>query len=416
MFELMERDQVLVTRHGLVLIVIDLIKGGGHGFIAKARCKKTGKLCAVKQLYPELDTRENRKRFEFLCSLNLRSLCPLLVGPIDIIEFNGTFGYYTDFIDGKELRIFLETEKLSWMRLLILAIEVVIAIAHLHARNITHGDIRQANILILKSGNLVIPYWIDFDNFSAPGLPTPPSVGDEYYMAPELYKAYIRNKVRYPDIYSENFALGILMEEILLLNHPTKGFPDSPKLLSWALHEGVWRHDPTGPFVPRTLKGYSPRLLNERMISLFRSVFSLVPTARATSFRWKDDLIRASHEVDYCSSCGYPSLVDSFKTACHNCGKTYPILHLVLPNGRRLLLESAYRPVGRGDIGGSQSVSRCHAVFRRKGPFVAVESQGENGTFLKQGQGWIKLDKGIPVMLSSGDVLRMADSAEMRIE
>jgi serine/threonine protein kinase len=403
------------TTTGRNLTVIKLLSGGGEGYIALVRENGKRAMEVVKIFHPNHTNSERLARTKYLCSLRWQDSCPTLVMPRELISENGLLGYTMDYIPGIELVEFLETESYTFTDLIVILLGIAGALFRLHSGGVAHGDVRQANVLIVPLGVAFHPYLIDFDNFRVNGVPLPPCYGEKMYLAPELYHALNAGQIVRPDIATEKFAFRILAEELLTLRHPSAGYQDTPELFEQAMY-GKWVHDPASPPV-KGVGGYPSGILNARMAGLFRRGMSHDPVKRPELTEWVGALLAALDEACMCPSCGYPCLADASKIRCPNpaCSKPFPILSLVLANGRRFPVDSGCMQMGRNEMGGSKAVSSLHAILRKIGPAVTVENHGRNGTYLKTINGWARIEDRKPIFISAGDVLRFAD-VEVRVE
>lgn len=151
-------------------------------------------------------------------------------------------------------------------------------------------------------------------------------------------------------------------------------------------------------------------VLNADLARLFRSALSLEPLKRPSPEEWETELSRAFNAVYSCPVCGCPCVIDVSKVACPLCRRPFPYLTLrITGNGYTLPLALGATVIGRAQLGGSVKVSARHAVFRRVGPETWLESTGSNGTYRWNGSGWTKLPDRKPVLVQSGDRLRLGD-------
>ena len=139
---------------------------------------------------------------------------------------------------------------------------------------------------------------------------------------------------------------------------------------------------------------------------------SLDPTKRPSADVWEIELGKAYNSVFSCPhpDCGGPCVIDVSKVTCPICGKPFPHLTLKISgNGRVLPLTDGATVIRRADLCGSMKVSVRHAVFRRVGPETWIISTGSNGSYRGNGSGWIRLPDKKPVLVQSGDRLRLGD-------
>jgi hypothetical protein len=173
---------------------------------------------------------------------------------------------------------------------------------------------------------------------------------------------------------------------------------------------GGWVHDPARANRPKSPGGVPREAINADLQRLFRLSLSPDPDQRPSTGTWEKALLAALKTVHICDNCSMPFLVDPSKTACPACGGSFPDWVLRLRDGRAIPIDEASVRVGRAHLGGSPKVSGTHAVFRKIGPDLLVESFGRNGTWRMNGRGWVRLPDRTPVILSAGDHLRLGDS------
>jgi pSer/pThr/pTyr-binding forkhead associated (FHA) protein len=109
-------------------------------------------------------------------------------------------------------------------------------------------------------------------------------------------------------------------------------------------------------------------------------------------------------------------VVEVSKSACPLCKRPFP--HLTLRSTSTLRawpLDSGTVIVGRAELGGSLKVSARHATFRRVGPETWIESHSSNGTYRWDGSSWARLPEKRPLLVQSGDRLRLGDT-EVHLE
>jgi serine/threonine protein kinase len=396
-------NDIITTTTGHRLLIIILIGRGTH----------SGRMVAVKIFHPDRCTPDALIRIKFLCALELYKTSSSLVAPRELIHSNGMMGYVMDLVEGVPLQAFLETTPLTFRQRLICLLKIVVALARLHAKGISHGDIRQANILVRLDNHVPVIHIIDIDNFSAAGVPGPTCLGDEMYLPPEQHASRKAGRPVPPDMGSDRYSIRIMAEEILTMRHPASGFRDPVERFEYAMYE-CWIHDPSRPPVPG-VGGYPATILNSRVANLFRRGMHREPSRRPDLVEWSHELVEAMKEVFICPECHKPCLVDASRQTCPHCGSRYPDPCLALPNGRRISITQGCMQVGRAEIGAGNMVSAVHVVLRRTGPLLSLESFGMNGTFRKSGDSWIRVEDRTPVFISPGETLRFAN-VEVRVE
>jgi serine/threonine protein kinase len=81
--------------------------------------------------------------------------------------------------------------------------------------NLAYCDISGNNILVNLTGTSVSVRMIDIDNIYVAGRGRPSVLGTPRYIAPEII-----NKIRNPDIFSDNYSLAVILFELLRAGHP----------------------------------------------------------------------------------------------------------------------------------------------------------------------------------------------------
>jgi len=403
------KGEKIRTESGKTLECVKTLGLGGEGEALLVTDLRTGEEGVLKVLAPFFDRDVVAKRLEFIIGKDLSGLCPVLVSPIDIVKTEQFIGHYARYVDGMPLLKFVQAHSQTFVENLQLAIAISHAIAVLHDENIAHGDLHSDNVLVMRSGSSVRAFIIDFDNFYSPGLPTGMSVGNLYYMAPEIRRAFANGVATAPDLHSDRFSLGVLLHETILLLNFSAGVEQSPEELNKAMMSGYWIHDPANPHRPHdSFMGYPPEVLNAELARLFRRSASLAREERPHPREWEEALSRALFKVHSCPLCAKAFLVEASKTSCPHCGKPFPLLRVVTTSGFSLVVQGGAEVVGRTQLG-SPKVSAQHSVLRRVGPETWLESRGRNGTYRWTGTEWKRAPDGSRILIRPGDRLRFAD-------
>lgn len=399
---------VITCASGESVTVEKAFTPGGQGCAYAVRRSRTGAPAVLKLFHDRFDRVETQRRLEYLIAQRLGKVCPVLVGPRDLVVSPAGVGYVADLFPGEPLEEVLARPGLTIFHTLTLAVALAHAVDSLHSRGVSHGDLHGSNVLIAITGDTLQPGIIDFDNFAASGVPAPPMVGQILYIAPELRAALRDGLPAIPDLRSDRFAFGVLMHEVVLLLHPAGGADATPEMFEQAMMNG-WVHDPARAGRPKGAGGVPREAINADLQRLFRLSLSPNPDERPSVGAWKVALLAALKAVHLCDACSMPFLVDPSKTACPACGTGFPDWLLRLRDGRAIPIRQAAVHIGRALLGGSPKVSSSHAVFRKIGPDLLVESFGRNGTWRMNGHGWVRLPDRSPIVLAAGDRLRLGD-------
>ncbi|MBN1515998.1 protein kinase [Candidatus Sumerlaeota bacterium] len=408
------KGEIIKTDSGRCLCVKSMIKAGGQGEAYRVTEADTGQDGVLKVFHKRFVKSATVERLRFLIDQDLHSACPVLMPPVDMLSEGSLVGHYTPLAQGQLLEEFLRNPKSTFIEELQLAIALAHAICVLHDREIAHGDLHAENLIVHRIGTALHLAIIDLDNFSAPGIPPPPCIGHNLYMAPELRKALAQERPAVPTLLTDLYSLGVLMHEIILLCHPSAGNDSNANDFQKAMCAGKWLMDPayTDPGGGGKTFGYPTAILNTDLARLFRNAVSVHPAERPSANRWKDNLNKAFHAVYCCPNpkCGCPCIIDVSKIACPLCGAPYPHLTMrISGHGGAIHLVNGSTVIGRTELGNSRMVSERHAIFHRIGPETWLESVGRNGSYRWSGIEWIRLPDKRSLLVQAGDRLRLGD-------
>lgn len=207
----MERGQVFAERFKIT----HAPKSGGMGTVYRAEDLTTGQIVAVKFLVrPPRDSAPGRgdhygrltpnelKRFERERDMH-EQLGGRGIPRLIAYDFLGGRPYLvTEFIDGKNLRDFLESQRPTLTATASIIVQLLRILERVHAKGVVHRDIKPQNVILAESGEVFL---VDF-GIALPDDPdatrhtegrTPGSLG---YKAPEIILGE-RNPTPAADIY-----------------------------------------------------------------------------------------------------------------------------------------------------------------------------------------------------------------------
>jgi serine/threonine protein kinase len=186
-----------------------LIGRGGMGEVYRADDLKLGQAVALK--FVPQSVRENDELLRRLYNeirLGRQVAHPNVCRMFDLDEYEGRPFIVMEFVDGEDLESLTQrTGGLPREKALALAREICAALAASHDRNVIHGDLKPANIMIDGRGHARIS---DFglSALAAGRTPTSLIAGTPAYMAPEQLDGHLSMR-------SDLYALGIVLRELL---------------------------------------------------------------------------------------------------------------------------------------------------------------------------------------------------------
>lgn len=407
-----------IRNAGCVYQVVRPAGVGGEGYAYEAIDLDRGDQWLLKRFHDHHDPQVSVRRTQYLIDQNLEIRCPLLTPPATLISPNGSrrwCGYVARYRAGEPLSDWLAVPEVNFLDNLQLAVALVHGIDTMHQVGLSHGDIHPRNVIVLQIDDVLVPYWIDHDNFNADGIEPSRAWGTLEYIAPEGRLAMVRSEPYPPDISADLFSLTCLLHETLQRRHVAAGHDQDPETFHRTMISGIWMQDPSlGRIDHETMGGLSNVVINASIARLFRRGLSLERDARPSASEWKSALLQTADQVYHCPTCGYPNLVDGSKHRCPSCALPYPVLAIQTPDAGPIVIDQATVSVGRNQLP-SPRVSQKHAVLRRIGPETWLDSIGRNGTYRMAHDGsWIRLPDEHRHLVEAGDRLRFAD-VEVRI-
>jgi serine/threonine-protein kinase len=198
--------------------LLGLLGTGGMGSVYKARDRELGELVALKMLHPELANSPARlERFRQEVRLARRVTHPAVARTYDIGEHGPARFLTMEFIEGEALSGRLGREgRLSVSRTLELARPICSGLAAAHAVGVVHRDLKPDNVLISRTGRVVIT---DFGvarevaGVHSTGAP----IGTPAYMAPEQIDGGAI------DARTDLYALGVMLYQMVTGELPWEG-------------------------------------------------------------------------------------------------------------------------------------------------------------------------------------------------
>lgn len=394
----------LATADGSRRYVIERPLGiGAQGTVLLVRDRATGEACAAKVFHR--DALQMRVRIDFLVRANLGALSPAILGPTAALV-GPSLGYLMPYCSGTSLDAQLAAPWWSLLEGLAIIATVAGSLVPVHARGWAHGDIAPANILVDRTTRTTSI--TDVDNLAAPGeLAEPELLGHKSALAPEMFSG------ARPSVATELFALAMLAAWVLLLRDPFSGTLDAdPSTLARAraLRAG-WHED----IDARPACGFPLGILSRRIVALIRAGLSPNPAERPPARDLFDSTMRAIWHVHRCGACQVDCINDDHLDGCPNCGADPGTLVLDPDGADPVDLSAPRTTLGRRLLGDDDTVSREHAVVRRRGIEWVLEDRSANGTWYFARDSWRRVVRGKGLVLGPGDVLRFGKHIHARV-
>ncbi|MFF0445569.1 protein kinase [Streptomyces sp. NPDC004609] len=240
-----------------------LIGQGGMGQVWTAYDRRLDRRVAVKLLRPDhmahgSDADEMRRRFVRECRVTAQVTHPGLVTVHDAGSADDDLYLVMQYVEGADLADhFAEHEPYPWQWTVAVAAQLCAVLAAVHAVPIVHRDLKPRNVMVKPDGtvtvlDLGVASVIDTDTTRLTHTGSP--IGSPAYMAPE--QAMGGAVGPYTDLY----ALGVLMHELLSGNVPFAG-STALGVLHRHLYEAPLPVRRMRPDIPEPLEALVLRLL-----------------------------------------------------------------------------------------------------------------------------------------------------------
>ncbi len=221
---------------------------GGQAVVYKATQKATKRTVALKVLLqgPHASMRA-QYRFEREVDLAASLQHPNIVTIYDSGIAKGQYYFAMQYVEGKPLDEYVESEKLSVRRIMVLFEKVCSGVAYAHQRGVMHRDLKPGNILVDADGE---PHILDFGlaKLTDGSEQTSPEmamtsipgkvIGTLAFMSPEQASAQ-PDKI---DVRTDVYSIGIILYKIL-----TDCFPYDVSGSMLAILRTIQEAEPTRP-------------------------------------------------------------------------------------------------------------------------------------------------------------------------
>ncbi|MHC4641471.1 MAG: protein kinase domain-containing protein [Planctomycetota bacterium] len=204
----------------------DQLPLGGQAVVYKATQKATKRTVALKVLLqgPQASTRA-QYRFEREVDLAASLQHPNIVTIYDSGIAQGQYYFAMQYIEGKPLDEYVQSEKLSTRQIMELFNKVCSGVAYAHQRGVMHRDLKPGNIIVDANGE---PHILDFGlaklidgseqanpDMAMTSIPGK-VIGTLAFMSPEQASAQPDSM----DVRTDVYSIGVILYKILTDNYP----------------------------------------------------------------------------------------------------------------------------------------------------------------------------------------------------
>jgi serine/threonine protein kinase len=357
--------------------LIELLGGGGFGYVWKAMDTRTKKLYALKIIQQIKPGSVDEKRVRLEAEVPIDS--EYVTAVYGLKEWDEhTYLILFEYFDGTSLDRLLQDDALSNTQKKSIFLQILKGVAVAHHHNIIHRDLKPENVLVDAYGKTKL---IDFGISKFKGKPITRSgdmLGTISYMAPELNDQGAEVADARCDIYS----LGHIFYELAMGKHfwERKGWDTIEDLIQYLDQvppptEAIELDDFHCDFFPGARKVLA-RMVKCRVEDRYKTVDEILMDLGEKSFKppvdEPDDPLSALLPLSSTIDLESPLLI--VESGDNRLARTV----LALRDGDR-------REFGRFDLaGGDNSISRRHLEISRRGTSYYVRDLGsKNGTMVR---------------------------------
>jgi serine/threonine protein kinase len=210
------REKLMTTPQGRYEF-IETLGTGATSRVDKARDTLIGRVVALKTFLHGFGSGDVQKQFLREAQIIGRLAHPFIVGLYDVgTNAEGVPYFVMEYVDGKTLEKVLDDGPLPLEKAALWATDLAAAIARAHRAKVIHGDIKPANILITKEGQVKLG---DFGiaRFATQVSNSGVLMGTPAYLSPEQIQGNAQ------DTRSDLFSLGIILYQMTTGVQPFSG-------------------------------------------------------------------------------------------------------------------------------------------------------------------------------------------------
>jgi serine/threonine protein kinase len=196
---------------------IETLGTGATSRVDKARDTLIGRTVALKTFLHGFGSSDVQKQFLREAQIIGRLAHPYIVGLHDVgTDSNGVPYFVMEYVEGKTLERFLDAGPLPLEKAVMWAADLAAALARAHRAKVIHGDVKPANILVTKDGQVKLG---DFGiaRFATQVSTSGSLMGTPAYLSPEQIQGHTQ------DTRSDLFSLGIILYQMTTGVRPFNG-------------------------------------------------------------------------------------------------------------------------------------------------------------------------------------------------
>ncbi|MCU0236041.1 MAG: protein kinase [Acidobacteria bacterium] len=260
-----------------------LIGQGGFGIVFAARDLTLNSLLAIKFLDPRLAKNEKKfLRVQREINLSRRISDARIIKIFSLESWQGIHFLVMELAAGGSLKTFLQEKGgVPWSEFRDIFLEILEAVAVLHANGIVHRDLKPANILITEGGRVkILDFGLakevdDIEKTSTAGE----IVGSPYYMSPEQIRGLD------VDCRSDVYQLGLILYRTLSGRHPFE-HTSTMEVIFKQLNQRPERLLPVEGGLPRFLRAGLDKALEKSPARRFRDAGAMARFFKKDRLSW----------------------------------------------------------------------------------------------------------------------------------